>query len=112
MMIPMTRRKTAETEVPMMPPTDLKVPKWRCSATAVAATAIVASATTVECPSEKKKPAVRPLALLHQSSNDIVDGSDVVGINCMAQAKHIRKQRGSKERGLITELGERPHPGR
>ena len=43
LMIPMTSRKTAETEVPMILPTDLKVPKWRCNATAVAVTAIVAS---------------------------------------------------------------------
>ena len=49
-------RNAAETVVPMMPPTSRNAPRFVWSAVAVAAMASDASTTTVECPSEKKKP--------------------------------------------------------
>ena len=52
----MANRKSAETRVPITPPTLLNWSKWVLSTVAVAATPAAARMTTVEWPSAKKKP--------------------------------------------------------
>jgi hypothetical protein len=49
-------RNSAETSVPITPPTLRKLSSWSRNAVAVAAIATEASITTVEWPREKKKP--------------------------------------------------------
>ena len=54
---------------------------------------MVASTTTVECPSEKNSPAAdRPLAFLHQLSGDVVDGRDVVRIHGVAEPERVSQK--------------------
>ena len=55
-MIAMTSRKSADTIVPTIEPIAWNVANRRVSAVAVTAMAVDASTTTVEWPSEKKKP--------------------------------------------------------
>jgi hypothetical protein len=54
---PIASRNRAETAVPMTPPMPWNSSSRPCIAAAVAAITIEASTTTVEWPSEKKKPA-------------------------------------------------------
>ena len=54
--IAMAKRNSAETLVPMMPPTDFIDSKRDVRAAAANATPIDIRITTAECPSEKKKP--------------------------------------------------------
>ena len=52
----------------------------------------------------------RPLSLLHQFSDNIINRRDVVGINGVAQAEHIGQEGCSKKGGLVAKLRERPNP--
>ena len=56
-MAAMMSRKAADTEVPITPPMAWKSSSSSLKVAAVAATAMVASTTTVEWPSEKNRPA-------------------------------------------------------
>ena len=53
----MVIRNSAETLVPITPPISLKCSNLPCSEVTAKASAMEAAITTVECPSEKKKPA-------------------------------------------------------
>ena len=83
----------------------------RVSAVAVTAMAMDASTTTVEWPSEKKKPdAERPLPILHQLARDVVDRRNVVGVDRVAQAESVREERRAEQQRVGVECAERPRP--
>ena len=71
------------------------------------------SNTTVEWPSENKKPDRHgPLAFLHQLAGDVVDCGDVIGVDGVAQAQTVGQQCGAEQHGIMTKGHERPEPGR
>ena len=49
-------RKSADTPVPINPPTSLKFSNFDCNAFIASGRKIDATTTTVECPSEKNRP--------------------------------------------------------
>ena len=110
LMAAITSRNSADTDVPMRPPISLS----RLSPprlTTPSASSMVATTTTVEWPSAKKRPTLRPAAArMHQLAHDIVDGGDVVGIDGMAEAKHPGQQRGRHHRRPVAERREGPGP--
>ena len=60
-----------------------------------------ATASTIasEWPSEKNKPTEnRPLAVLHQLADHIVDRRDMVGVDRVPQSKHIGEECGAQQR--------------
>ncbi|HZC36892.1 MAG TPA: hypothetical protein VE242_14810 [Chthoniobacterales bacterium] len=55
-----------------------------------------AMTTIVECPREKKDPTrYWAFAGLHQFPGHIVDGGDVISVNCIAKTESISKKNGS-----------------
>ena len=72
---------------------------------------MVPSHTTVECPSEKKKPGCRrSLAFLHKFSGDVVDGRDVVRIHGVAEPERVSQKGGPQLQRIIPESNESPSP--
>ena len=54
--MPIARRNSADTLVPITPPTLWNASSFLCIAAAAPAIAMEVSTTMLECPSEKKKP--------------------------------------------------------
>jgi hypothetical protein len=60
---------------------------------------------------EEKAYPNRSLALLHQLARNIVNRGNVVGINCMPEAKAVSEQRGAEQQRIAVKRRERPGPG-
>ena len=104
-------RNSADTAVPMSPPTSCHDARFALSAVAVAAIAIDASTTTVEWPSEKKRPVVdRTLAVLHQLSRHVVDRRDVVGVDGVAKAEAVRRAAPCQQQRVVAKRRRAPTP--
>ena len=54
----------------------------------------------------------RPLAVLDQLANRIINGGDVVSIEGVAQTEEVRQQGGAKQRRLIGKRNPCPKPSR
>ena len=96
----MTNRKSAETTVPITPPTALNASN--CVCIAVAASAMARSRQDDDgrmAEREEQADADRALAFLHQLARDVVDGGDMVGVDRMAQPEHVGEQRGAEQSG-------------
>ena len=109
----MVNRNSAETQVPITPPTAGTRRTRFCNALAAAA-----MATGRERPRggvaerEEEADPDRSLAFLHQLAGDVVDGGDVIGIHRMAQPESIGQQRGAEEHGGNAETPPEPRPRR
>jgi len=60
---------------------------------------------------EEEADGMRCLVLLHQLADDIVDGSDVIGIERVPQSEDVGKQRDAEQRRPIRERDPCPAPG-
>ena len=104
-------RKSADTVVPMMPPTSWMDARLVLKAIAVAAMAIDASTTTVEClEREEEAGGDRFLPALHELSRNVVDRRDMVGVDRVTEPQSIRQKRRPDEQRIVAEGDERPGP--
>ena len=92
--IAMANRNSAETRVPITPPTLLKASKRSCRV-AVAAMAIDGQRDDDRRVAEREEQSDRdrPPALLHQLARHIVDGRDVVRVEGVPRARNCRRAR-------------------
>ncbi len=109
--IAMANRNSAETLVPMMPPTALNESKRDVSAAAAKATPIDMQHHDRRVAERKEEAdADRTLALLHELAGDVVDRRDMVGVDRVAQAERIGQQRRAEQDRPSPEDDERPEP--
>ena len=105
----MPSRNTAETAVPISPPTALKRAAVERGGGQRDADAGEDHDGGV---AEREEEAGRdgPLVLLHELADDVVDGGDVVGVHRMADAENIGEKRGAQQRRAVREEKPRPSP--
>jgi hypothetical protein len=60
---------------------------------------------------EEKTDADRAFPLMHQLAGGVVDRRDMIGVDCMAQPKAIRQERGPKQHRVAAKCSNRPKPG-
>ena len=109
----MANRNSAETSVPIMPPTCLNGSKCADSSGGRERHARDRERHHRRMAErEEQADAERPLALLHQLARDIVDGGDVVGVDGMAQAEAVGEQRRAEQQRLVVEHRGTPTPRR
>jgi len=82
------KRNIADAEVLIMLPAALIESKRVVTAAAASATATGIMQTTAESPSEKADSGWS-LTLVYQFSCDVIDGGNMVRVNCMPQTKGI-----------------------
>jgi hypothetical protein len=105
------KRKKAETDVPMIPPTASKASKCFLSKTEVKAMATDKPKTIVEWPSEKKKSdADGPFAFLHQLARHVVNRRDMIRIHGVTQTKRVSQKRRAEQNWMIMKSDQRPNP--
>ena len=107
----MANRKSAEALVLTMPPTAFIESKRDVSADAAKATPIDMQHDHRRMAERKEEAdADRALTLLHELAGDVVDRRDMVGVDRVAQAERIGKQRRSQQDRLTSQGDERPDP--
>ena len=104
-------RNSADTSVPIMPPTSLKdfeAAFERGGRNRNGRGRDHHDGRVAE--REEEADAERALALLHQLSRHVVDGRDVIRIDRVAQAERIGEERRADEHRIIAERDQRPDP--
>ncbi len=111
MAIATANRNSAETDVPIRPPTLLNEANRVCRAgRGHREGERQADHDGGVAEGEEQAHAERPFAVLHEFASDVVDRGNVVGVEGVPQAEAVGEDGGSQQDGIIAKGQDRPKP--